>query len=120
MTKNNPGKFDCYSKAEPDEPMFVLLARDPAARATIEAWISTRKEMGYNEPEKIREAINCAYEMERWRAKFPQKDQIIMVLLDACKVALTNDSIHTESVREGTRMTLRNAIDYAERKYHHV
>jgi hypothetical protein len=28
-TKSNPGPFDCYAKAEPDEPMFVLLARDP-------------------------------------------------------------------------------------------
>lgn len=27
-TKNNPGAFDCYANAEPDEPMFVLLARD--------------------------------------------------------------------------------------------
>ncbi|HAW11807.1 MAG TPA: aspartate decarboxylase, partial [Chloroflexi bacterium] len=29
-TKNNPGKFDCYDDAHPDEPMFVLLGRDPA------------------------------------------------------------------------------------------
>ena len=27
-TKNNPGKFDCYEHAKPDEPMFVLLGRD--------------------------------------------------------------------------------------------
>ena len=31
-TKNNPGKFDCYTNAEPDEPMFILLGRDPVAR----------------------------------------------------------------------------------------
>ena len=24
-TKNNPGKFDCYANAKPDEPLFVLL-----------------------------------------------------------------------------------------------
>ena len=30
-TKNNPGQFDCYRNAEPDEPMFVLLARDERA-----------------------------------------------------------------------------------------
>ena len=26
-TKEKLGQFDCYEKAEPDEPMFVLLAR---------------------------------------------------------------------------------------------
>jgi len=26
-TKKNPGEFDCYANAGPDEPMFVLLAR---------------------------------------------------------------------------------------------
>lgn len=68
MTKNNPGKFDCYSKAEPDEPMFILLARDPASTRAIEAWIEARKEMGFDEAEKIREASDVAYKMEQWRA----------------------------------------------------
>lgn len=27
-TKNNPGEFDCYANAAPDEPMFILLGRD--------------------------------------------------------------------------------------------
>ena len=31
-TKRNPATYDCYDKAEPDEPLFVLLARDAAAR----------------------------------------------------------------------------------------
>lgn len=30
-TKNNPGTFDCYANAAPDEPMFVLLGRDKHA-----------------------------------------------------------------------------------------
>ena len=33
-TKTKPGAFDCYSKAEPDEPVFTLLARDPSAPLT--------------------------------------------------------------------------------------
>jgi hypothetical protein len=37
-TKNNPGTYDCYDKAEPDEPMFVLLARDPTASTFVRAW----------------------------------------------------------------------------------
>lgn len=27
-TKNNPGKYDCYAKLEPDEPHFVLRGKD--------------------------------------------------------------------------------------------
>lgn len=34
-TKNNPGAFDCYANAEPDEPMFVLLGRDKHAPAPV-------------------------------------------------------------------------------------
>lgn len=30
-TKNRPGTFDCYAAAGPDEPLFVLLGRDPVA-----------------------------------------------------------------------------------------
>ena len=41
-TKNNPGQFDCYENAAPDEPMFILLARDPVAPALVEAWRALR------------------------------------------------------------------------------
>jgi hypothetical protein len=27
-TKNNPGRFDCYARAEDDEPLFIELAPD--------------------------------------------------------------------------------------------
>lgn len=30
-TKNNPGKYDCYAKAEPDEPLFTLRGKDVSA-----------------------------------------------------------------------------------------
>lgn len=41
-TKNNPGPYDCYANAEPDEPMFVLLARDETAPYFVEAWAAVR------------------------------------------------------------------------------
>jgi hypothetical protein len=41
-TKNNPGKFDCLSAAEPDEPMFHLLARDPSAPWFVAMWAAVR------------------------------------------------------------------------------
>lgn len=43
-TKNNPGKFDCYDVAEPDEPMFILLGRDPISPVLVEDWANRRIE----------------------------------------------------------------------------
>lgn len=37
-TKNNPGTFDCYANALPDEPLFVLLARDPDFARLVMKW----------------------------------------------------------------------------------
>ena len=68
-TKNNPGRFDCYDKAEDDEPMFILLARDPVAATMVRIWIKLRRHDGLNEPDKIAEAKICADEMDRWRKK---------------------------------------------------
>lgn len=45
-TKLNPGAFDCHGAALPDEPMFVLLARDPLAPALVRQWgDETRKRL---------------------------------------------------------------------------
>lgn len=72
-TKNNPAKFDCYANAEPDEPMFVLLARDPAAPHVIAYWTQLRAEMiqGKTKPEadyeQLDEAVQCASAMQAWR-----------------------------------------------------
>lgn len=41
-TKNQPGKFDCYDNALPDEPIFILLARDPLAPFLVSAWSAVR------------------------------------------------------------------------------
>ena len=72
-TKNDPGAYDCYDKAEPDEPLFVLLARDPAAPGLVEAWAAERLlliEDG-TKPEAdqpmIEEALRCAAAMRSWR-----------------------------------------------------
>jgi hypothetical protein len=86
-TKNNPGAFDCYANAEPDEPMFVLLARDEKAPAIVRAWVHlhrlkrigkataamTTDELKYNDKEK--EAIACADAMEKWRKERDGKSE---------------------------------------------
>jgi hypothetical protein len=67
-TKNNPGNFDCYTNAEPDEPMFILLARDIGAPALVDAWAAERERAG-EDPTKVKEAQDCADAMRRWRAE---------------------------------------------------
>jgi hypothetical protein len=70
-TKDKPAKFDCYAKAEPDEPMFVLLARDRTASDAVRRWARTRIARGLNETidEQISEALDCADAMDAWREK---------------------------------------------------
>jgi hypothetical protein len=64
-TKRNPSKFDCYAKAGPDEPIFVLLGRDKQAPALVRIWAQVREDTG-EDPEKVAEARACADTMEVW------------------------------------------------------
>lgn len=72
-TKNNPGKFDCYNNALPDEPMFILLARDPSAPSLIEWWADNRlsaieqKLRPESDLSLVAEARECARNMRKWR-----------------------------------------------------
>jgi hypothetical protein len=65
-TKNNPGDFDCYENADPDEPMFVLLGRDRMAPALVRQWANQR-EAEMELPAKVAEARRCADAMEAWK-----------------------------------------------------
>ncbi len=89
-TKANPGKFDCYAAAGDDEPLFVLLARDPFAIGLVLIWSSLRigeEQTARNQFEdllrdmasrgsddrqrdidKAFEALDCAKTMFTWRA----------------------------------------------------
>jgi len=96
-TKNNPGKWDCHSNAEPDKPLFTLLARDPTAEFFVAAWAAVRagdvdsagrlmrdavaelvkvgkQPLPYNS-EKSVEAQQCAKAMRTWR-HMRQMDEI--------------------------------------------
>lgn len=72
-TKLNPGEFDCYAAAAPDEPMFILLARDPIAPLLVDLWASLRAEHGCadhparSHDRKVAEARTLAYNMRQWR-----------------------------------------------------
>ncbi len=57
----------CLNKASDDEMLFILLARDPAAPATIRFWIKERIRLNKNHHDdaKIIEAEQCAQAMEK-------------------------------------------------------
>lgn len=65
-TKNNPGEFDCYKNAAPDEPIFVLLGRDRHAPTLVRLWALLRYRDGEDEA-KVAEALQCAKAMEAWQ-----------------------------------------------------
>jgi hypothetical protein len=73
-SKNEPGDFDCYANALPDEPMFVLLARDPWAPDLVEDWAVRRMRditLGIrpkSDLPMVDEAQRCASNMRKWRA----------------------------------------------------
>lgn len=66
-TKNKPGTFDCYANAHPDEPMFILLGRDPLAPELVERWADLRAARRGPSP-KVEEARACARAMREWGA----------------------------------------------------
>jgi hypothetical protein len=72
-TKQHPGPRDCYAAALPDEPYFVLLARDPSAPDLIEQWAEWRDgsivagARPSDEKAQVDEAYRCASEMRTWR-----------------------------------------------------
>jgi hypothetical protein len=80
-TKNNPGEFDCYAAAAPDEPMFILLARDPLAPILVDLWAMLRADSGCSEhpgrshSKKVLEAHECAESMRNWRAESLRADK---------------------------------------------
>jgi hypothetical protein len=72
-TKENPGRYDCYTNALPDEPMFVLLARDPEFGRLVKQWADRRQqdiECGdrpLSDLDLVIEARQCAHNGIEWR-----------------------------------------------------
>jgi hypothetical protein len=71
-TKSNPGVYDCYADADPDEPIFVLLGRDRHAPGAVRQWAYdraqaiSRGEKPIEDRAKVTEALECADAMERY------------------------------------------------------
>jgi hypothetical protein len=70
-TKNNPGSYDCYKNAAPDEPMFILLGRDRIGGVLVLLWCYLRVAFLLNKPgdPQIVEARGAAGAMLAWCGK---------------------------------------------------
>jgi hypothetical protein len=74
-SKNQPGEFDCYGNALPDEPMFILLARDPLGPEIVEQWALRRVNLiseglkPASDMAMVEEARECAANMRAWRVE---------------------------------------------------
>lgn len=78
-TKNNPGSFDCYANAHPDEPMFILLGRDAHAPTLVRSWASLREALN-EDPLKVAEARAVADQMDAWRL---EREAAVMKQIEA-------------------------------------
>lgn len=90
-TKNDPGRFDCYASAEPDEELFVLLARDKHAPTLVWLWAALR-ELDGEDPEKVKEARECCFRMlqqaqERGRASVGLGQAVLAGTLELIRAA---------------------------------
>jgi hypothetical protein len=61
----------CMNKAAPDEPVFVLRAKDPFAAQAVRLWAAMAQ--GHHEDDKLCEAADLADHMDRWRNSQPPK-----------------------------------------------
>lgn len=66
----------CWNKAKPDELVFILLGRDPAAATTVREWCVERKFLGLNQSTdpKIIEALQWADAVDKLHPEFDSED----------------------------------------------
>ena len=77
-SKATDGPDSCYNRALNDEPMFVLLGRDPTAPFVVLFWCKLRTLL---DPEgkdaaQIAEAHACTTALRDWAVKLGKTDQL--------------------------------------------
>jgi hypothetical protein len=108
-SKLKPGAFDCYANAAPDEPMFVLLARDKHAPTLVRAWADLREKEG-EDPAKVKEARDCADAMANYRAvTLRRRYDMACVLSENLKIAVDE----AEAILKAVGDNSSNARDIA-------
>lgn len=108
-TKNNPGQFDCYANAGPDEPMFILLGRDPMAPSLVRMWAQAREADG-ELPDKVEEAQVCAEAMRAFSGRLGKAEKNVKLevrrraLIDAAReICLKCAGASVDSVEQTPR-----------------
>lgn len=81
-TKDQPGRFDCYAHAEGDEPIFVLLGRDPHAATLVRQWAQMALSDPEQPAEKATEALSVAAAMDKYRIMLNHKPMPLIVSAD--------------------------------------
>lgn len=72
-TKTDKGNYDCYESALPDEPMFILVGRDPDFYRLVSMWAERRMidikngDRPREDVHKVTEARQCAIDGAGWR-----------------------------------------------------
>lgn len=61
------GNHDCLAKRRPDEPMFILLGRDPDAHNIVRSWAERRLAAG-GDPEHCQMGLDTAERMQAYAA----------------------------------------------------
>lgn len=110
-TKNHPGQFDCYQSAEPDEPMFVLLARDRHAPVLIWLW-ATMREIEDEDSAHVAEARQCVAQMIEWQRAHGRTGvglghAALMAIMELIRAANYGVDAVTASTHKTTDDTLR-------------
>lgn len=110
-SKNNPGHYDCYANAEPDEPMFVLLGRDKMAGSLVRLWSEARFNDG-EQPRKVNEAMTCAAAQDDWAGS---KGKQPINVLDFVNFDTLADALR----RRGATVTpVQHSGDFSQEKAH--
>jgi hypothetical protein len=76
-TKANPGRWDCYANAHPDEPMFVLLGRDKFGASLVALWTLAREADGES-ADKVAETRDCEAAMKQWVYALRKKSENVL------------------------------------------
>jgi hypothetical protein len=66
VTVNSKANRDCLAKAKPDEPMFIILGRDPDGGNIVRLWAQRRFDAG--DTEHAEQVFKIADAMDAWRA----------------------------------------------------
>lgn len=83
-TKLYPGKYDCYGKANANEPMFILLARDQLAPMLVTLWAAVKGGAFDSAKRVTADLLERAYEESRE----PTTETRVSKILEARRCAI--------------------------------